>query len=396
MKKLSEEPAMRRSELLLSTGYVEPQGDIGETLAGIWRRVLNIDLVGLHDDFFEVGGDSLGASVIAGEIESLFGCKFSPSLLVTASTVAAQVSYVEQQRNRQQSGLSVPSNLIVCNASGRKPPLFIVHGAIGFTFYDKRFMEGFDKDQPVVFIEAIGLDGREPPLDCLKTIAVRYLDALRQVAPEGNWLLAANCAGGLIAMEMCRLAALQGEVVSRLMLVDPMPRLFKNEYQIRWRRWCRRWRSPLPKRWREAWKQFWQKARGSNDDSEQAAYDVALDVRKHRQSDLEMSIRMRTGQQESTLVPSQIAYSAEAMRQVSRNFGTAVENYAVSRWEGKVFILRSSDSCGNIGVLNTYLPNAEVRIVSCSHHRLFTDGLSDIQKFLNDMITADLGKAINP
>jgi len=397
MSNLDETSVLRRSELFLSTDYQKPEGEVEEAVAGIWRRVMNVDSVGVHDDFFEIGGDSLAAAVLASELESRFGCKFSPSNMIEASTVAEQVAYIERQREKQgDSSCAIPSNLIVCNAEGKKAPLFIVHGAVGFTIYDRRFMEGFDKDQPVIFIEAPGLDGKEPPLESIETMAEQYLYAMRQVAPEGNCLLAANCAGGLIAMEMCRQAEKAGENISRLMLIDPMPRLFRTPRQKCWLHYRKRWRAAArPKRFRSGWKQLRLSVKNylSRDDEGELAYEASLDARRRRQSKLETRIRMRVGEEQSSLFPSETAYSAEAMRQVSRSFSKMIREYAASRWEGQAFVLRSSDSSGNIAVLNAYIPNAKVRIASYPHRNLFTDGISDVQIFLNDVIAADSWEA---
>jgi phthiocerol/phenolphthiocerol synthesis type-I polyketide synthase E len=43
----------------LSTEYVAPRGDLEMALAGIWAELFGIGSVGVHDDFFELGGDSL-------------------------------------------------------------------------------------------------------------------------------------------------------------------------------------------------------------------------------------------------------------------------------------------------------------------------------------------------
>lgn len=396
MNNLSEESVLRRSELLLSAEYQKPEDETGEIIAGIWQRVLNVDLVGLHDDFFEIGGDSLGASVLAGELESRFHCKFSPSHIVEASTVATQIAYIERQKEKQKNfSCTIPSNLIVFNEGGRKTPLFIVHGAVGFTIYDKRFLEGIDKDQPIVFIEAPGLDGKESPLERIETMAEYYLRAMRQIAPEGNWLLAANCSGGLIAMEMCRQAEGSGEKVSQLMLIDPLPHLFLTPRQKQWRRLKKKWRIPRLKSLRTEWKQMTQFLKNylsRGDDKEAAAYESSLDDRSWRQSKLETRFRMRADGQQTSWVPSETIYSAEAMRQVSRSFGKAVREYALPGWEGRVFVLRSSDSNRDADILNTYFPNAKSRSTPYSHHNLFTDGLPDILKFLNDAINAASGE----
>ena len=50
----------------ISTEYVEPKTEIEQVLATIWQNVLGVDRVGLHDNFFELGADSvLGIQVIS-------------------------------------------------------------------------------------------------------------------------------------------------------------------------------------------------------------------------------------------------------------------------------------------------------------------------------------------
>jgi acyl carrier protein len=381
------EPFLKRSDLMVSVEYRAPEDEPGRILAGIWQNILRIDRIGLDDDFFEIGGDSLGASVLSGEIEARFGCKFSPSQMIDASTVAAQLEYIKTQKS---AAGPVPSNLIICHAAGKKNPLFIVHGAVGFTIYDRRFLDGIDTNQPVVFIEAPGLDGKEAPLDSIEAMASSYLAAMRQVAPEGNWLLAANCAGGLVAMEMCRQAEASGETVSRLMLIDPGSHLFKTRWQTLKLRWKKFFRAPLPKKLRDQWKTL-----RKNRKSPSGSYEASLDERERRQSRLERRIQARTAG-DSPLVSSQTAYSAEAMRHVSRSFGLAVQNHVAPEYRGRLFVLRSADSRRDDAVLSAYLPLSKTRRVPYGHQSLFTAGLSEVRKFMTDVIAAESWETFIP
>jgi amino acid adenylation domain-containing protein len=50
--------------------YVAPVGDIEELLAEIWSRVLRVDRVGRHDNFFDLGGDSIRNIQVVGQARS--------------------------------------------------------------------------------------------------------------------------------------------------------------------------------------------------------------------------------------------------------------------------------------------------------------------------------------
>jgi amino acid adenylation domain-containing protein len=65
-------PPPDSSQPTLSGTYVEPGTDAERRVAAIWAEVLRIDRVGLHDDFFELGGDSLKVAQVATRIRSEF------------------------------------------------------------------------------------------------------------------------------------------------------------------------------------------------------------------------------------------------------------------------------------------------------------------------------------
>jgi hypothetical protein len=54
-----------------TSGYEPPQGEVEETLAGLWRDVLHAEQIGRHDNFFELGGHSLSAASFTSRAEPL-------------------------------------------------------------------------------------------------------------------------------------------------------------------------------------------------------------------------------------------------------------------------------------------------------------------------------------
>ncbi|HEU4770366.1 MAG TPA: amino acid adenylation domain-containing protein [Pyrinomonadaceae bacterium] len=72
-------------------GYVAPRNEVEKKLAGIWAEVLGKDVIGVHDNFFDLGGYSLLAMQVASRICSAFDVELSLPRLFEATTVA-QVS----------------------------------------------------------------------------------------------------------------------------------------------------------------------------------------------------------------------------------------------------------------------------------------------------------------
>ena len=93
-----------------SQDFVEPVTDTEKILAGIWREQLKIDRIGLHDNFFALGGDSLSAIRIAAQINDT-GLIFGSAELFKYQTIAEIAQRcLENERsapNQEQDNLTI-------------------------------------------------------------------------------------------------------------------------------------------------------------------------------------------------------------------------------------------------------------------------------------------------
>lgn len=76
----------------LDTPYVAPATDAERAVAEIWQDVLGLDRVGVHDDFFALGGHSLAAVQIGAKIRSRFGVELNLRGFFDSPTVAHTVT----------------------------------------------------------------------------------------------------------------------------------------------------------------------------------------------------------------------------------------------------------------------------------------------------------------
>ncbi|MFF4097807.1 condensation domain-containing protein, partial [Streptomyces sp. NPDC001834] len=67
--------------------YVAPRTDAEKTLAGIWADVLGVERVGVHDNFFALGGDSISALRAAGRVRMVLDGELSSRTLFDHPTV---------------------------------------------------------------------------------------------------------------------------------------------------------------------------------------------------------------------------------------------------------------------------------------------------------------------
>ena len=84
-RKALPEPGPRRS----TAAYVAPANAMEETLARLWSEVLGVERVGVHDDFFALGGHSLKAIQLVSRIRRELAVELPLRRFFEATTVAA-------------------------------------------------------------------------------------------------------------------------------------------------------------------------------------------------------------------------------------------------------------------------------------------------------------------
>ena len=82
-----------------TTPYEVPVGEIEEELALIWSEVLKIDKIGRHDNYFELGGNSLMAGRIINAIYEVFGMELPVRAIFELQTVKALAQKIEDTYN---------------------------------------------------------------------------------------------------------------------------------------------------------------------------------------------------------------------------------------------------------------------------------------------------------
>lgn len=90
-EKLDRKALLRMAELnsrAEGSGYVAPTTDVERTQAPIWADVLKLERVGIHEDFFQIGGNSLIALQLTRRLSTTFGVEVTLGSLLRAPTVS--------------------------------------------------------------------------------------------------------------------------------------------------------------------------------------------------------------------------------------------------------------------------------------------------------------------
>jgi acyl carrier protein len=84
-------------DFVVGVGYVAPRNEAEQVLADIWADVLGVQQVGVEDDFFELGGDSLRRLQLTSRMKAAFDVALTPRDVLTARTVSALAELVEEK-----------------------------------------------------------------------------------------------------------------------------------------------------------------------------------------------------------------------------------------------------------------------------------------------------------
>jgi thioesterase domain-containing protein/acyl carrier protein len=79
----------------LSTAYESPRNNLESMLAKLWRDVLGLEDVGINDDFFETGGDSIKVAILINRLQQEFDEIIHVVSIFKAPTIAQLASYLE-------------------------------------------------------------------------------------------------------------------------------------------------------------------------------------------------------------------------------------------------------------------------------------------------------------
>jgi len=234
----SEQTAFERPNL--TSTYVAPRDDVERELAGMWRDLLGVREVGIHDDFFELGGQSLVAVRLFNKVRKNWGVDLPLSTLFQASTIADCALIIREEMGISSAstpgaspGPAVPqvsmrpapkksrwSSLVPMQPFGDGLPFHCVAGMGGTLNNLRQLVLCMGESRPVYGLQPPGASDDKERLYRVEALAAHYIREIRAVQPRGPYLLGGYSGGGVAAFEMARQLEEAGEEVAFLGFLD--------------------------------------------------------------------------------------------------------------------------------------------------------------------------------
>lgn len=191
-----------------------------KALAALFAEVLGVPDVGLDDDFFAIGGNSLSAARLAGRTRTELGHELTIGAIFAAPTVAELSRHLTADRAPDSDPFGM---LLPLRTQGQQPPLFCIHPAGGLGWCYASLPHQLDPDRPVYALQAPGLSGSGDLPDTFEEMIDAYVAQVRAVQPSGPYHFLGWSLGGALAHAVAARLQSEGERVDLLAMLDSRP-----------------------------------------------------------------------------------------------------------------------------------------------------------------------------
>ncbi|MEU0544990.1 non-ribosomal peptide synthase/polyketide synthase, partial [Nocardia sp. NPDC005978] len=199
------------------TPYRAPSTPLEQIVVEVFSEILEVERVGVDDDFFTLGGTSVVAMRLTSQLRARTGTAVPYRLLFADSTPASLARYLAAPQSEMGISLGVLSPL---RSGGHKTPLFCVHPGGGLSWVYGALAGHLDPDRPIYALQDPYIVENGPRLESVDAYAERYVEEILRAFPDTTYHLLGWSLGGKIAHAMAARLQESGHSVGLLALVD--------------------------------------------------------------------------------------------------------------------------------------------------------------------------------
>ena len=226
--------ALPTPKLTSEADYLAPRSPMEEVLADIWCKLLGLDRVSINDNFFDLGGTSILAARLGGEVQKSLNQRISVPVFLRSPTIREMASVLEEAKRSEledgrksfhvvlrdgaKSLAMVPADgpLVALQTAEGRPPFFIVDSFPYFIDVVKLL----GTDQPVVSMIPRESAQRSSTDYSIAEEAAAHVRTILECQPSGPYMLGGCCAAGIVAYEVAQQLRSRGHEIELLALFD--------------------------------------------------------------------------------------------------------------------------------------------------------------------------------
>ena len=203
-----------------------PRTLLEQQILEVWEQTLGVYPIGIHDDFFAIGGHSLLAVQLIAKLQMTLKQQLPLRTLFAHPTVALLATAAEQaMQGMAQELTTAASSLVALRTRGAQPPIYCVPGAGGGVLYLYALAQAVGEQQPFYGLESLGFDGKHAPFTTVEAAAAYQTAQIlqhraTQSQPEQPYYIAGHSFGGLVAYEIAQQLCKAGATIGALLILD--------------------------------------------------------------------------------------------------------------------------------------------------------------------------------
>ncbi|MCG0284478.1 amino acid adenylation domain-containing protein [Streptomyces sp. PSAA01] len=200
-----------------------PRNAHEEKLCAFFGELLGREQIGIHDDFFALGGHSLMATRLSSRIHKHFGVLMPMSTIIKYPTVAELASLVLvggiPTDDADPFAVVLPLN---SDAGTEKPPMWFFHpaGGLGWTYFS--FVPHVP-DRRAYALQSRGSNGVDPLAGSVEEMVDDYVTEILKIQPEGPFCLIGWSYGGTIVPAVAEALRRRGHEIELTAILDAQP-----------------------------------------------------------------------------------------------------------------------------------------------------------------------------
>jgi amino acid adenylation domain-containing protein len=196
--------------------YTAPANELEQQLAEIWTAVLACERVGVHDDFFALGGHSIKAVYILAQVRRQLKINLKVRDLFDYSTVRQLAQHIQEATSHNSHLLSLK------RSEGSPHTLFCFPPHLGTSTLYKEMASLLDTPCNAYGLQCKGFDEDEPFDPAVPRMAAFFRETIQRFQVSGPYLLLGYSMGVIGCLEVAKQLEAQGEKTA-LILVDGLP-----------------------------------------------------------------------------------------------------------------------------------------------------------------------------
>lgn len=193
-----------------------PENETETRLLEIWQRVLQRQDIGVNEEFWDLGGDSMSIMELALEIES----EWRRSLTVDELTASATIKHIASLLLRPALA-SIPSHEGQSRQkSGGEPKVFLIGYPWALSKITQDFGDALSGGRPWQQVQVPLSTLMKEPKISVEALAAHVERCIRAVSAHGPYILGGHSFCGLLAYEIAQRFRRQGSEIALLVIVD--------------------------------------------------------------------------------------------------------------------------------------------------------------------------------